>query len=48
MPHALEVALEICLGYGALSLLCTGAFFALVYRRDRALEAASRPRYQAA
>jgi hypothetical protein len=39
MAHALEVALEICLGYVAFSLLCTGVFFALVSRKDRALEA---------
>jgi hypothetical protein len=39
MAHAFEVALEICLGYVAFSLLCTAVFFALVSRKDRALEA---------
>jgi hypothetical protein len=43
MPHALVIALEICLGYVALSLLCTGALFGLIYRRERALEAERPP-----
>jgi hypothetical protein len=45
--HALEVALEICLGYVACSLLCTGVLFALVSMRGRAL-AAKRPPREAA
>jgi len=43
MPHALEVALEICFGYVAFSLLCTGALFALVYGTERADEAERPP-----
>ncbi len=39
MPHALAVAVEICLGYVAFSFFCTGIWGALVFRRDRVLEA---------
>jgi hypothetical protein len=43
MLHTVEVALEICLGYVAISFLCSGLWFALVFRRERALEAERPP-----
>lgn len=47
MPHALEVTLEICLGYVAFSFLSTGLWGALIYRKDRALQVERLPRERA-